>query len=163
MATAAEDGASLRIDKFMGENFHLWKFKMQMVLEERDLWGIVSGDEVEPAGDGTTQATIQKFRKRARKAFATVCLSLGDEQLSLVRSAKTAKEAWDKLESHYQVKSLANKLFLRKRYFTATMAESDAMLEHINRMKSLAGQLESVGAAVTEDDQVATLLCSLPD
>ena len=43
------------------------------------------------------------------------------------------------------------------------MAESDAMLEHINRMKSLAGQLESVGAAVTEDDQVATLLCSLPD
>ena len=37
------------------------------------------------------------------------------------------------------------------------------MLEHINRMKSLAGQLEAVGAAVTEDDQAATLLCSLPD
>ena len=163
MATAAEDGASLRIDKFMGENFHLWKFKMQMVLEERDLWGIVSGEEVEPTGDGTTQATVQKFRKRARKAFATICLSLGDEQLSLVRSSKTAKDAWDKLESHYQVKSLANKLFLRKKYFTATMAESDAMLEHINRMKSLAGQLESVGATVTEEDQVATLLCSLPD
>ena len=56
-----------------------------------------------------------------------------------------------------------NKLFLRKKYFTATMAESGAMLEHINRMKSLAGQLESVGATVTEEDQVATLLCSLPD
>ena len=37
------------------------------------------------------------------------------------------------------------------------------MLEHINRMKSLAGQLESVGATVTEEDQVTTLLCSLPD
>ena len=73
MATAAEEGASLRIDKFMGENFHLWKFKMQM--EERDLWGIVSGEEVEPTGDGTTQATVQKFRKRAKRAFATLCLS----------------------------------------------------------------------------------------
>ena len=99
-----------------------------MVLEEQDLGGMVSSEEVEPAGDGTTQATIQKFRKRARKAFATVCSSLGDEQLSLVHSTKTAKEAWDKLESHYQVKFLANKLFLRKKYFTATMAESDAML-----------------------------------
>jgi len=134
MAIAAEDGASLRIDKFMGENFHLWKFKMQMVLEERELWGIVSGGEVEPTGDGIVQATIQKFRKRARKAFATICFSLGDEQLSLVRSAKTAKEAWDKLENHYKVKSLANKLFLRRKHVTATMAESDAMLEHINRL-----------------------------
>ena len=112
MATAAEDGASLCIDKCMGETFHLWKCKMQMVLEERDLWGIVSGEEVEPAGDGTTQATSQKCHKHARKAFATVCLSLGDDQLLLVCSAKTAKEAWDKLESHYHIKSLANKLFL---------------------------------------------------
>ena len=37
------------------------------------------------------------------------------------------------------------------------------MLEHINRMKPLAGQLKSVGTADTEDDQVATFLCSLPD
>ena len=33
--------------------------------------GNFSGEEVEPAGDGTTKAKIQKFRKRARKAFAT--------------------------------------------------------------------------------------------
>ena len=58
---------------------------------------------------------------------------------------------------------LASKLFLQKKYFTATMAEGDAMLEQINRMKSRVGQLESVGAPVTKDDQVATLLCSLPD
>ena len=36
MAIVAEDGASLRINKVMGENFHLWKFKMQIVLEERE-------------------------------------------------------------------------------------------------------------------------------
>ena len=83
--------------------------------------------------------------------------------MSLVCLSQTAREAWNKLENHYQAKSLENKLFLRKKYCTATMAESDTMLEHINKMKSLAGQLESVGAPMTEDDQVATLLCSLPD
>ena len=103
---------SQHIDKFDGTNFYLWKFKMQMVLEDKDLWGIVSGEEVEPAGEGTTEASVQKFRKRARKALATICLSISDSQLSLVRSANTAGEAWSKLENHYEVKSLANKLFL---------------------------------------------------
>uniref|UniRef100_A0AAV1TBK2 DUF4219 domain-containing protein n=1 Tax=Peronospora matthiolae TaxID=2874970 RepID=A0AAV1TBK2_9STRA len=38
------DASSLRISKFDGTNFHAWKFKMQMVLEERDLWEVVSGE-----------------------------------------------------------------------------------------------------------------------
>ena len=37
------------------------------------------------------------------------------------------------------------------------------MSEHINKMKELASQLEAVGVSITEDDQVATLLCSLPE
>ena len=153
----------LRIEKFSGENFHLWKFKMQMVLEEKDLWGIVKGDEVEPTDEGTTDAQRRQFQRRERKALATICLSLGDEQLSLVRSAATAREAWSKLESQYEVKSLANKLFLRKKYFTMSMGVDESMSEHINKMKNLAGRLEAVGASITEDDQVATLLCSLPE
>ena len=37
--------------------------------------------------------------------LATMCLSLGDNQLSLVRSSQNAQEAWNRLENHYQVKS----------------------------------------------------------
>ena len=37
------------------------------------------------------------------------------------------------------------------------------MVEHINKMRSLAEQLALVGAQISEEDQVATLLCSLPD
>ena len=51
-------GASLRIENFKEENFHNWKFKMQTVLEERDLCGIDSGEEIEPTGDETTEAAI---------------------------------------------------------------------------------------------------------
>ena len=79
---ASEDSASHRIDKFNGENLHLWKFKMQMVLEEKDLWGIVSGDGREPVGTCITKAQKELYKKRARKELATICLSLGDNQLS---------------------------------------------------------------------------------
>ena len=44
-----------------------------------------------------------------------------------------------------------------------SMGVDESMSEHINKMKELAGQLEAVGASITEEDQVATLLCSLPD
>ena len=133
---------------------------MQMVLEEKDLWNICTGGEVEPTAEGTTETQRRQFQRRERKALASICLSLGDEQLSLVRAAKTAKEAWSKLASHYEVKSLANELFLRKKYFTMSMGAGECMTEHINNMKELASQLEAVGASITEDDQVATLLCS---
>ena len=134
MASSGNDehGSLLRIEKFKGENSHLWKFKMQMVLEEKDLWDIVKGDEVEPTDEGTTETQRRQFKKRERKALATICLSLGDEQLSLVRTATTAKEAWLKLENHYEVKSLANKLFLRK----ISMGVDDSMSEHINKMRA---------------------------
>ena len=65
-----------------------------MVLEEKDQWGIVKGDEVEPTDEGTTDAQRRQFQRWERKALATICLSLGDEQLPLVRSAATARGAY---------------------------------------------------------------------
>ena len=80
--------------------------KCKLVLEDKDLCGIVKGDEVEPTDEGTTETQRRQFQRRERKAFATICLSLGDKQLSLVRSATTAKDAWSKLEGHYEVNPL---------------------------------------------------------
>ncbi|CAI5731114.1 unnamed protein product [Peronospora destructor] len=88
---------SARIDKFDGTNFHVWKIKMQMVLEKRDLRGP-----------------------------------------SLVRSSLGAFEAWTKLVTHVEKKSLGNSLFLRRRLFATVMEDGDDVLEHINKLRTLA-------------------------
>uniref|UniRef100_A0AAV1VK26 Integrase catalytic domain-containing protein n=1 Tax=Peronospora matthiolae TaxID=2874970 RepID=A0AAV1VK26_9STRA len=155
------DASSLRISKFDGTNFHAWKFKMQMVLEERDLWEVVSGEiKAEQCETQLDQAT---YKRKSRKAMAVICLAMEDSQLPLVRSASGACDAWSRLEDHFEKKSLANKLFLRRRFFTTMMEEGDDVLEHINKLKTLAEQLEAVGAPVCEDDLVITLLGSLSD
>ena len=142
MASRADDSI-LRVEKSDGQNFHLWKFKMQMVLEDKDLWDIVSGEEVEPSGQGSTDdAARGKCHQRSRTAMATICLLLSDSQLLLVRSAKTAKDAWLKLESHYEKKSLANKLFLRRKYLTTMLLDGDRMIDHVNNVRSLAEHLD---------------------
>ncbi|KAG6590627.1 gag-pol polyprotein [Phytophthora cinnamomi] len=133
-----------RINKFDGTNFHTWKFKMAMVLEERDLWEVTSGEiKLEHCATTLDQTT---FKRKSRKALAIICLAMEDSQLPLVRSAKDAYDAWSKLEGHFEKKSLANKLFLRRRFFTTMMAEGDDVLEHINKIKTLAEQLDAVGA-----------------
>ncbi|KAG2758739.1 Retrovirus-related Pol polyprotein from transposon TNT 1-94 [Phytophthora cactorum] len=160
-AMDATPTATARINKFDGTNFHTWKFKMQMVLEERELWEVTSGEvKLEHCQTAADQAL---FRKKSRKALAIVCLAMEDSQLPLVRSAKDAHDAWSRLKGHFEKKSLANKLFLRRRFFTTMMDEGDGVLEHINKIKTLAEQLDAVGAPVSEDDLVITLLGSLSE
>ena len=102
-------------------------------------------------------------KRKSRKALAIICLAMEDSQLPLVRSASGAHDAWSRLEGHFEKKSLANKLYLRRRFFTAKMDDGDDVLQHINKLKTLAEQLDAVGAPVSEDDLVITLLGSLSD
>ena len=129
---------------------------MRMVLEESELWDIVAGVEVRPSNSS------QSFDKRDRKALATIVLNLEDSQLLHIRSCKSSAEAWSKLEEVFETKSLANRLFLRRKFFTAQMDEANSMISHINKVRSMAQQLEAIGAEVREEDIVMTLLSSLP-
>jgi hypothetical protein len=149
------------IEKFSGHNFHLWKFKMQMLLEERDLWDIVTGEESEP--ESKEGKAHQAWCKRSRKALATLCLNLADNQLSHIRSAKTPQEAWKKLGDIHETKSLVNRLFLRRQFFTAKMEDDEGMLLYITRVKTMAEKLEDMGAGVKEEDIVMTVLSGLPE
>ena len=62
-----------------------------------------------------TELDQGKFIRNNRKALATICLAMEDAQLSLVRSASRAHDAWSRLEDHFENKSIANKLSLRRR------------------------------------------------
>lgn len=79
-----------RIKDFDEIQFHVWKNKMQMIFKDKDLWGVATGDEVEPVEE-PTETRRRKFQRRVRKALVTICFSQEDEQLESIRSAKIAK------------------------------------------------------------------------
>uniref|UniRef100_A0AAV1TZT4 CCHC-type domain-containing protein n=1 Tax=Peronospora matthiolae TaxID=2874970 RepID=A0AAV1TZT4_9STRA len=108
---------------------------MQMELEERDLWEVVSGEI--KAEQCVTQLDQAAYKRKSRKAMAVICLAMEDSQLPLVWSASGACDAWSRLEDRFEKKSLANKMFLRRRFFTTMMEEGDNVLEHINKLKTL--------------------------
>ena len=150
-----------KMKKFDGNDYHNWKFKMRMFLINKDYWEIVNGtDTIEKH---TTDAAKRDFGRRSQKALAAICLSLADNQLIHVRASTSAKDAWEKLQSHYERNSLSQKLFYRRRFFTETMRDEESMLDHINKMRTMSEKLEAIGAAVNEGDFIITLLGSLPE
>ena len=58
-----EGGCPKVVDKFDGVIFHLWKFKMEMVMAEKELWEIVDGSE-EPPHSTSDPRVMQAYKKR---------------------------------------------------------------------------------------------------
>ena len=76
--------------------------------------------------------------------------------------ATIPKDAWDTLKKHFERGTLANKLFLKKQHFRKEMKEGTPVEVHLKEMKGITEKLASIGAPISEEDQVVTLLGSLP-
>lgn len=151
----------LFIEKLSGpENWATWKFQMEHLMKAKGLWGMVM--ETDNVSEGANAQTRAEFEKRKEKAFSVLVLNVSTPQLYLITSCKTPKEAWDTLKGHFERDTLANKLFLKKKYFRCEMKEGESITEHLKRMKELTDQLGAIGAVIEEEDQIVTLLGSLP-
>jgi len=63
---------------------------------------------------------------------STIQICLADLVLLDVSGEYSANKLWDKLESLYQSKSMANKLFLRNKLYLLRMSDGSSMTEHLN-------------------------------
>ncbi|KAH8962822.1 hypothetical protein BDL97_05G121000 [Sphagnum fallax] len=95
---ASFEGESARvIDKFNGENFSLWKFKMEMVLASMDLWEIVEGSEEAPPSNADPKI-IKEYQRHVKKAMFIIGINLVDSQLHHIKRCKGPAEAWKTLD-----------------------------------------------------------------
>ena len=141
-------------------NWMTWKFQLRHLLMAKGLWKYVEGSAT-LAGNATGDER-EKFQSEQQKAFSTIVMSVSPSLLYLITSCEIPKDAWDTLKGHFERNTLANKLFLKKRYFRKEMCEGTPINEHLKEMKLLADKLASIDAPISQEDQVVTLLGSLP-
>lgn len=105
------------LEKFDGKNdFGLWRVKMPAILTQQGVVGALAGAAALP------EKLIEKERTDIlEKAHSAIILCLGDRVLREVTKEKTAAGVWAKLEGMYMTKSLANRLYLKKKLFTFQM------------------------------------------
>jgi hypothetical protein len=86
------------------------------------------------------------------KVFALFCEHVTNAQFANIQYCDNVKSVWEALCDVHEAKTIGNKLFLRKRFFTIKMQERDHMLVHINTVKALADQLRSIEVNMADED-----------
>ncbi|GJV93171.1 transferase, chloramphenicol acetyltransferase-like domain protein [Tanacetum coccineum] len=148
-------GAKFDIEKFDGTgDFGLWRIKMRALLIQH---GCEAALEVLPADmEAEAKSELNK------KAHSAVILCLGNKVLREVTGETTAAGVWTKLETLYMTKSLANKLYLKKKLYTLYMPDGRKISEHIDEFNKIVLDLANIEVKFEDEDLALLLLTSLP-
>jgi hypothetical protein len=138
------------------------EFKLRHYLTAKGLYEYVDGSTTVPESGASDREKNEYFSKAA-KALSYIVLAVSDDLLYLITECEDAQSAWNKLQLHFERDTLANRLFLKKKYFRTVMNERESIENHLKYMKEITNKLAAIKAPVSEEDQVVTLLGSLPD
>jgi len=94
---------------------------------------------------------------------STIQLCLSDEVMYNVMDEETAIGLWSRLETLYIMKSLSNKLYVKKQLYGLRMNEGTAVLEHLIFFNKVISELLTFDVKIDEEDKALILLSSLPE
>ena len=117
----------------------------------KDLWEIMEGSKLPPPSTASDEVK-KAYKCRCKKAFAIIAMSLVDKELARIKGCKGPAETWNLLCNIHETKSLSNILFIRRKFFTIKMDEGADILDHINKIKSLANQLTCLEVPMKDED-----------
>jgi hypothetical protein len=145
----------IKIEKFHCRNFELWKLKMEYLFVDREQWTMVC------PSTHLTRMSTEEWEKLERREISMIRLCLAYLVLLNVSGEDLSKKLWDKLGSLYQLKSLVNKLFLRKKLYLLRMIDGSSVIEHLNLFNIILIHLSFVDIKIIEEEKCIILLCSL--
>ena len=151
-----------KIEPLDGSNYQSWKYNIKLVLMERGLWGFVLGTE-EPPGEGEPAALRRSFHLRSDKAYSLIALSVSKNLQVHIMSTTNPKIAWEILQKQFEFVSIAQIVRLNRKFYAATMNESDDLMEHLTFMTSLAEQLRELKEEISPQKFATVVLGSLPE
>ncbi|GJZ23126.1 retrovirus-related pol polyprotein from transposon TNT 1-94, partial [Tanacetum coccineum] len=154
------DVAKFDIEKFDGSNdFGLWRVKMRCLLIQH---GWEAALDPFPGTMTDTDKTAALKTDIYKKAQSALLLCLDNMVLREVNKEDFPAGVWLKLETLYMTKSLANKLYLKKKMFTFYMHSGKKLSKHIDEFNKLTGDLTNIDIDIDDENQALVLLTSLP-
>ncbi|GJU97609.1 zinc finger, CCHC-type containing protein [Tanacetum coccineum] len=152
--------AKVDVEKFNGSNdFRLWRVKMRCLLIQHG-WEAALDPFPETMAEAKKTAALKTGVYK--KAHIALLLCLDNKVLREVNKESSAAGVWLKLKTLYMTKSLANKLYLKKKLFTFYMHSGKKLSEPIDEFNKLIGDLANIDVDIDDEDQALMLLTSLP-
>lgn len=141
---------------FNGENYDFWVVKMKTTLKSRDLWDIVENGPAKSAPTTSeTSATGGEPSKeeiiKDQNALQILQNAMTDPIFSRIVTAKTAKEAWDTLNTEFQGSAQVRGIklqTLRAEFENLVMSNDENINQYFSRVTGIANQMRIYGEDV---------------
>ena len=151
----ANELARLRITKFNGDDFDLWKDKIMNALKASDCdQTIMQGFDLNEGNDQEKKAK----EKTDEKAKLLLMSSISDDILRKL-ARNSAKDIWKSLLERYEAKNVQRILSLRRKLLNLKQEKNETVESFIDRVNGTANNLnKAVGQKIDEDDLALTIL-----
>ena len=151
-------------EKFNGKNdYGLWKMKMRALLIQQGLASALQSKDPKEKGKEPLDEKAQARQEEVSlKAHSAVILCLGDKVLREVQEETTAVGILKKLDELYLGKSLANRLYLKRRLYSYCFVEDKPIMEQYDEFTKSVDDLEAVDVKLSDEDKAILALNALP-
>ena len=128
------------------KNFHAWKYRIRLILEESDLAKFIKENILEPKEN----AANEKYKKDMIKAKKINANSIKDHLIPQVYSKNTPKDMFDALTRMYEGNNINQKLNLRTQLKNTKMQKGETIQDYFSRVSQFKEQLEEIGDKLDE-------------
>ena len=115
---AMENEGKLRVYRFNGQNFQLWKMQMEDYLYQKDLWKPLEGKTKNQGSMSNDESDLLD-----KKALRSIRLCLAPIVAFNITKAMMTEELMQTLARLYEKPSSLNKVFLMKHLFNMKMVK----------------------------------------
>ncbi|GAU26813.1 hypothetical protein TSUD_289180 [Trifolium subterraneum] len=148
----ANNGVPFQVPMLTKSNYDNWSLRMVALLGAHDVCEIVEKGLVIPENEGTLSQTqkdsLRDSRKRDKKALYLIYQGLDEDTFEKVSGAKTAKEAWEKLQTSYKGADQVKKVrlqTLRREFEALHMKEGELISNYFSQVLTVTYNLKRNG------------------
>lgn len=146
---------------FDGSKFVVWKFHIEIYLEEKSIMKIVDGTTAKPLNfaldlDKEAWQKVDNLVRRMIDASVTLLV------LENLNTCIIVACMWSTLCAFYQHKSKENIYMVQNNFFEYKMDMANTINTHVNKVVSMGYLLKALGQPIPQEMLITKIVCSLP-
>ncbi|CAI7876311.1 unnamed protein product [Closterium sp. NIES-53] len=145
------------LDKFNGDNFAEWSFRMENVFDHYDLLEVMGGTEKCPENDPEKSPWVRK----SAQGYLLLGQALGSSQIG--REPEKGPKAWAALKGVHAPATAAVAVVLERQMAALRIEEDEAVEEGVQKFFDLLTRLEGADLNYSDLQKKTKLLALLPE
>ncbi|CAI7789338.1 unnamed protein product [Closterium sp. NIES-54] len=151
------------LDKFNGDNFAEWSYRMENLFDDYDLLEVMEGMEKRPEKDPEKSPWVRK----SAQGYLLLGQALGSSQIRHIkpfqREPKKGPKAWAALKGVHAPATAAVAVVLERQMVALRIEEDEAVEEGVQKFFDLLTRLEGADLNYSELQKKTKLLALLPE